>query len=269
MPSFQMMTAQGVKSLFGGGVTGFYKKDVWLKLGYSHKVGYSVGLGGVLGNVIIGYSYTHSTNLVGYNQGTHDVILGLRLGGSSKQGGGYGDLKEIDDLKNKNNELYETTDILKNKNEELKKEVEQNKKDILELRKQLSELNQGGGLSEEDRLMLMKLKSEFEVDAKELDKMNKTNEKDNNVSNAKFSSYDYCVIVGAYTDMENAKIGQDILKQQFGLETTIIGKENGKYLFLCSDFFESPKEVKAEFERLKKLDIEKYIIGEPWIYKAK
>jgi len=69
--------------------------------------------------------------------------------------------------------------------------------------------------------------------------------------------------------MENAKIGQDILKQQFGLETTIIGKENGKYLFLCSDFFESPKEVKAEFERLKKLDIEKYIIGEPWIYKAK
>lgn len=269
MPSARMLTAQGIKSLIGGGITGFYKKDFWLTLAYAHKVGYSVAIGGnISDNIIAGYSYSYSTNLVGYNQGTHDIILGLRFG--SGNSGGFSDLKAIEELKNRNNELYETTDFLKNKNDELIKEVEQNKKDLEKMKEDIVEMKQSSGLSEEDRLMLMKLKSDFEVDEKELEKLANREEKDKDqIPNAKFGSYDYCVIVGAYNNVENAKVGQKILKKEFGLETTIIAKEDGKYMYLCSDFFQTPEEVKAEFERLKKLNIEKYIIGTPWIYHSK
>ena len=121
-------TAQGLKPLWEGGITGFYKKDVWLTLRYMDKVGYSVSFGGFIAkNIIAGYAYTYSSSEIGaYNQGTHDVILGFRFG--SKNGGNGADQKAMDDLRKNNSELFETTAFLKNQYDQLKKDIELQKK---------------------------------------------------------------------------------------------------------------------------------------------
>jgi hypothetical protein len=144
--------------------------------------------------------------------------------------------------------------------------------------------------------MLQKMKEEHEVTLEELEQLKKnsrsqndsprenrkgndnpTSGTENNSGNntnpesgvKSFTQYNYCVIVAAYSNVENAQYGQRILKKRFGLETTIIGKEDGKYMYLCSDFFDDPRDVGKEFERLKKMKIEDYIIGSPWIYRSK
>ena len=132
VPFAMAKTAQGLKPLLEGGITGFYKKDIWLSLRYMHTVGYTVSLGGFIAkNIIAGYAYTYSTSEIGaYNQGTHDIILGFRFG--SKNGGNGADQKAMDDLRKNNSELFEATDFLKNQNDQMKKDIELQKKTLKE-----------------------------------------------------------------------------------------------------------------------------------------
>ena len=86
--------------------------------------------------------------------------------------------------------------------------------------------------------------------------------------NNSFKSNNYCVIAGAYKKLENAKLGQRILKRELNLQTYIIKKPNSKFYFVATDFFDNTKEIKKEHKRLKKMGIDKLINGATWVYKV-
>lgn len=259
MPSVQILTAQGLRSFVGGGITGFYKNDLWLTVAYKNKVSFSASIGGIVSkNVILAYSYSYSTNLVGYNQGTHDIILGYRFG--SKKTGSSGDLKAIDELRNKTFELYETTDMLKNENEKLRVELDSSKKDIQKLKDELEKLKSSSSLSSTEEKQIEEFRAKHEVKS-----FNTSNFYD---SDSTFRNEQYCVIAGAYKTVENAKLGQEILKREINLDTYLIKKPSSSFYFIATDFFDNMKDVTDEHKRLKALNIDKLINGATWVYKA-
>jgi len=203
-------------------------------------------------------------------------------------------------------EQSQELDRIEYENKKMQDEINANKQNITKLKEEIETLKKRAELSEDDIKMLNDIKLKYELSEDELNNRieNKTNNSSSNTQNTQNTNVDrnnenaeseevyelddddnidkveedslsnninsingkYCVIVGAYRDINLAKRGQQILRREINLETTLIMEETGYFFFICSDFFNSADEVVNEKQRLNELNIENYIIGKPWTY---
>lgn len=269
-------TAQGLPVQAEGNLLFNWKDMLWAGAGYRQNNSLVFSVAALLyDNIFIASSYEYYlSDLKAYGGTTFELSVGYRFHKSGNASDKSYDKRDLKNIEQTLQTYSEEIDRLKYENKELNTQLENSNKNMLEMKEEVERLKKNSGLSDEDKELIRQLKEKNQMSPEEMEKLLKEHQmseedETNFEANKKFTSYDYCVIVGAYKDIDNAKLGQQILRREFGLETTIIGQDNGKYLFLCSDFFTSPSEVKKEYERLKSLDIERYIIGEPWIYHAK
>ncbi|MBP7076184.1 MAG: PorP/SprF family type IX secretion system membrane protein [Bacteroidales bacterium] len=209
-------------------------------------------------------------------------------------------------MKRNMQEQSEQLDKLEYENKSMKDEIDNNKEQITILKEEIEQLKKRAELSDEDMKLLNDIKKNHEFVDTDYNSQDRSNDANNNSDsihqnptlNNNFNKTDnsnsqdsrnnrndneisainskqevtedisgqYCVIVGAYRDINYAKQGQKILQREINLETTLIREETGNFYFICSNFFDSKQEVQAEKERLHLLNIEDYIVGKPWTY---
>lgn len=261
-PSALARSVQGMPFIFEGSLTTKYDDLGWLTLRYRHKSGYSVGAGGVIADqVTIGYAYGFSSNdLVNYNVGTHELILGLKLSGN--KGGGDGNIsnKKLEQLEQQNNELFEKTDYLEKQNEALREELERQKEELknkvfgldqlkLELEKELEEWkNSNGGVG-----------SNTNTDS------NSAAESELGHATLKEDGEKY-VVIGATRSLASAKKYQTIISREYDESTSIVQNEKQTWYLIYTLKTESVDEAQKELKRVKKLNTKNIYVGKPWIY---
>lgn len=302
-PSVQFRTAEGMKALAEGGLTWFYKKEVWLAVKYADELGYTVIIGGVIAkNIVAGYAYTLSSNaMAAHNNGTHDIILGFRFG--NKAAGSAADQQAIEELKKKNNELYETTDYLKQSNEALKKELEEQKRAMKESIYGLDSLKKIMQSNQEELKGTIKDNREKFDNYPEANTSNKNQitpatslsidkvaaaDKNNSTSNAikrsvaketSNTSDDnkskenvaetgapgrIYIVVGAFKTLPATKEFQNIVLREYKEETKVVKSESETWYFIYTKSFDDKEEANKEIERTYNLDSKHIFTGIPW-----
>ncbi|HEV7232112.1 MAG TPA: PorP/SprF family type IX secretion system membrane protein [Bacteroidia bacterium] len=271
MPSFQMRAGQGLTPMLEAGVTGFYKNDAWVTLRYAYQTGYTFILGGVIAkNIIAGYAYTISaTSLGAYNNGTHDIIIGFRFGKTATSN--VADAKAMEDLKRKNEELYETADYLKNNNNDLKKEVDAQKKALKETIYGLDSLKKAMRADQEELKNLIRDNKEKmdhfpDKNPNGQTKPGSADSKDKTADEnpGKITAGSIYVVVGASKTLANAKEFQKIVLREYGEETKVIMSESGTWYFVYTASYDNKKLAAQELQRTSKLNVKGLFFGEPW-----
>lgn len=97
IPSFSYQRVPYLGNVFTGFVQGTYNNLVWLKSGYQSTNNVYVMAGFNVENIRIGYGYRINTGLfTTVAQGSHELTIGLKLGGKSKKSMFNPTLYEID-----------------------------------------------------------------------------------------------------------------------------------------------------------------------------
>lgn len=257
-PNFLMKGVQGIPFLLEGGVTGEYKKQVWLTARYKHKVGYNVAAGGVIAKqLILAYSYGISSNHIStQNSGTHEILLGYKFMKNTKSGDGASS-KDLNKLHEQNAELYEKVDYLNKENEQIREELEQQKKLLKEKVFGLDELNAEFEREQEAREEIVK-ENEFDID-KDLDA--------NNAEIKTIEDGQLYIIVGATRSAEQAKKFQKVVFREYKLMTKIIRNNNDTWYFVYSLQTQDINAARKELDRVRKMNNKNIFVGKPWMYK--
>jgi len=261
-PSVMLRSSLGITPQLDAGIMLKYKDFVWTNIGWRQNSCVYANIGGVVyHNVVVGGAYEYNLGSIsGFSGSSFEVIVGYRFGNKKSQtntGSGY-NKSDIKKLRKIAQQQSEEIDLLKSDNKQLSKEIKTNDADITELKEEIGRLKNWSELSAEDEKVIDKFKEQHEIKSF------------NNTAsiNSSFKSEQYCVIVGAYKEIKNAKLGQKILKRELNLQTYLIKKPGSLYYFIATDFFDNAEDIKKEHKRLKKMGIEKYINGNSWIYKA-
>ena len=161
-PLLLVRSAQGVRAQFDGNLKLAYQKMVWLNLTYRHNVAYAVSLGGIIENkILLGYTYElPSTDLANHSSGSHEIILGYRIGRASGQEN-LSD-RQLKKLQDAQDELFEKTDFLEQKNQKQDKQIEGQKKKLDEFIDGLQEWKDSMRL-DEDALRKFIEENEFKL----------------------------------------------------------------------------------------------------------
>lgn len=283
MPSVMVRTVQGMPLVYDGGVTGFYKKDAWINFRYGHQIGYTAGFGGVIAkNITAGYAYTYSAKgMAGYNQGSHDIIIGIRIQGGKKSTSDL-DPKTLQEIKERNNELLERTDFLNSQNENLQRELEEQKKALKEAIYGLDSLKKR---IENERESLEKFVKDNQASLDGGNAGGNSGNKNNNGTNTnnqgggstagasgnadKVIDGKVYVIVGAMTRLEDAKNFQQIVMREYKEETFIIKDKTDYWFLIYTKSFDKKEDAIQERTRADKIDALGIFVGKPWYYIAK
>ena len=261
-PSVMLRSSLGITPQLDAGIMLKYKDFVWTNIGWRQNSCVYVALGGVIyNNITLGGAYEYNLGSIsGFSGSSFEVIVGYSFGNKNSQtntSSGY-NKSDIKKLRKIAQQQSEEIDLLKSDNKQLSKEIRTNDADITELKEEIGRLKNWSELSAEDVKVIGEFKEQHEIKS-----FNNTDSINNS-----FKSEQYCVIVGAYKEIKNAKLGQKILKRELNLQTYLIKKTGSIYYFIATDFFNNAKDIKKEYKRLKKMGIEKYINGNSWIYKA-
>jgi type IX secretion system PorP/SprF family membrane protein len=278
MPSVIVRSTQGLAPLYEGGLTGYFKKFAWATFRYSNKVGMTASIGGIIAkNIVAGYAYSFNNNALGsYNQGSHDIVLGFRIG-SGKKGGSSIDEKELEELNRKNNELYEKTDYLKSENEQLRKDLDAQK---AAMKNSIYGLDSLKKIMEGDMDALQKLMKENEEKMKNYKGSgdngtgnNGTGSNGNVKVNAdgveEMQDGKVYIVIGAVTKLENAKKYQQMIKREYNEDTQIVQDDNQFWYFIYTKAFNTKDEAISERDRADKIDVKQIYIGDAWYYISK
>ncbi len=284
-PSVFMKGVQGVPFVFEGGITGTYKKIFWSTLRYSHNIGYTASIGGVISKqLVLGYSYNMSSSeLAAHNSGSHEILIGYRFGSNN---GGSGSNQEFKKLEEQNIELFENTDQLQIENEKIREELEDQRKKLKEAIYGLDELKK---VLEKERADREKMISEFEFKPSNnpsleneepnepeiiepeqsyssAEDQNPKEPEVNEDSSDKIVEGDLYVVVGATREMKEAQNFQKILTREYKLKTRIVRNSRASWFLIYTLETNDQKEANKELKRVKKVNTKDLYFGKPWIY---
>lgn len=266
-PIVMLRSAIGISPQIDAGAMVNYKDFVWANIGWRQNACAYIAIGGVVyDNITIGGAYEYNTGSISkFSGSTFEVIVGYTFGKGSTQsssGSGY-NKSDIKKLKKIAQQQSEEMDQLKSENKKLNKQLEKNNADITEMKEEIIRLKNSSNISKADQEIIDNFKKDHEVKSFG-EKTYNSSDKTNN----SFKSEQYCVIVGAYKEIKNAKLGQKILKRELSLQTYLIKKPGSSYYFIATDFLDNADDIKKEHKRLKELGIDELINGKTWVYKA-
>ena len=268
-PNIMLRSAIGINPQIDAGAMVKYKDFVWANVGWRQNACAYISLGGIVyNNITIGGAYEYNIGGISKFAGsTFEVIVGYTFGkgGTQASSGSAYDKSDIKQLKKIAQQQSEEMDQLKSDNKKLNQQIDKNNAEITQIKEEVNRLKNSSRLSIEDEEQIFDFKKEHEVKSFG----NKTSYNySTDSANSNFKSEQYCVIVGAYKEIKNAKLGQKILKRELELQTYIIKKPGSSFYFIATDFLDNATDIKKEHKRLKGLGIEELIIGKTWVYKA-
>lgn len=266
-PSVMVRSSLGISPQIEAGVFTKYKRKLWANLGWRQNACGYLSLGGIFyDNIMVGGTYEYNIGSIAkFSGSSFEIMIGYRFGKNSKTATDYSGTDNSDDIKQLKNiaqQQSETIDKLTSDNKKLSHNIKKNNRDITNLKEEVDRLKKSATLSQSNQSDVDKFKKEHEVKSF-------SNKFSSDSVIHQFDKEQYCVIVGAYKTIKNAKIGQKILKREINLKTYLIKKPGSSFYFIATDFFDNLNDVKTEYKRLKSLNIEKLINGEVWVYKAK
>jgi phage tail tube protein FII len=200
-------------------------------------------------------------NLKALSKGSFEITVGYRFG---KQKNSTLDYKqsstknEIEKLKDLTQQQFEIIDKLQVENEKLVTQLKENSDKVDSHEEEINRLRDQ---YEKDKAELDQVRIKYEVSLDQID------EKEQNENET--PEHKYFVVLGAYKKIADAKAFQRILMLNLQLNSELIEREDGKYIFVCSGSFNEKKGIKEEFKRLKKLDLDAFISGNVWIHQVK
>ena len=263
-PQLIVKNVQGMPVQFDVGAYINWRNQGWFGLNYQHNYGVSISAGGLLyDKYIISYSYDIPTgNIAGFTQGSHEFLIGIRLFNNNNQ---YQQdrLKrnELNHLKKLSQEQYEQIEKLEDENKQLKTKVDSTAKDVHQQRKEIKKLKE---IYKKDRPKINKTIKKYRISLDDLEKMDLSEKSENK---------QFYVVLGAYLKLKDAKFFQRVMERETGLETRVHKRPDGKYYFVYSEAYKKQKKTKtdiiSELRLLKRLDLDKYINGNIWIYHEK
>jgi type IX secretion system PorP/SprF family membrane protein len=300
-PEIQARSAVGLPLQLDAGINVDVMNVMMARIGYRHNSSVYMGVAfNVYDDLIIGCAYDYSIGeIANFSGATYELILGYKIGRTRESSAADYEYKKDNKIIKRNiQEQSQDIDRIEHESQKMQNEIEANQQYITELKEEIESLKERAALSDEDLNLLNEIKENYEVGEDELNKriengvdnnsIDTTNQEQNSdliddentnainegtetiINDAKVddnsSKAKYCVVVGAYRDIELAKKGQQILRREINLETSLIMESSGYFYFICSDFFDSPEGVVLEKERLQKLGVENYIVGKPWTY---
>ncbi len=265
-PCVMVRSSLGITPQIDAGVFLKYKEKLWTNLGWRQNACAYATVGGIVyDNIIVGGSYEYNLGSIAkFSGSSFEVIVGYRFGSAQNTIATISDISDadIDQLKTIAQQQSEKVDQLVSDNKKLKKTIQGNQKEITRMKEEIDRLKKSSVISPVEQNDIEQFKQEHEV------KTFGTNQNTDSAT-AGFNQEQYCVIVGAYKTIKNAKIGQKILKREINLQTYLIKEPGSSFYFIATDFFDDFKDVKAEYKRLKGLNVGKFINGNVWVYKAK
>ncbi len=284
-PSIIGWSTIGLPLQIDGGLNVFYKDIVFSRIGYRHNSNIYMALAfNLYEELTVGCGYEYSIGqLSGYSGGTYEVIIGYKFNQRAydKFDNSYSKNKKEAKRIRENIEVQsQKLDELLYNNSELEEKIEKNTREINSIKEEIDNLKNDAKLSEEDLEILKKIQEKHDSqDNYEYgtENLNSSMQEDNNNNilhyNNDTTNYDIIkdninchLIVGAYRNIENAKIGQKILLREINLKTTIIQDAAKYFYFISSGTFDNQSDILDEKQRLHQLNIENYIIGFPWVY---
>ena len=288
IPSLYLKGVQGMPVFFEGAISGMYKKKIWGTLKYHHKIGYSAMAGAsITKQVLLGYSFGFSSREIGtQNSGTHEILIGYKIGNSN--GGGSGSDLDLKRLEEQNVELFEKTDALELENLLIKEDLEKQKQLLKEKIYGLEELKKA---LEKERVDREKMMSEYEYKPKNNDSVAETQATEateatevtqatevtevteatsapqtNEDSSDKIVEGDLYVVVGATREMKEAQNFQKIVAREYKLKTRIVRNAKGTWFLIYTLETKNTKAADTELKRVKKVNTKDIYFGKPWIY---
>ena len=287
MPSIYIKGAQGTPFIFEGAISAEYKKKFRGTLKYHHDIGYSAMIGAnITKQLLLGYSYGISSQEIGtQNSGTHEILIGYKIGKAGSGGGGSD--ANFRKLEEQNAELYERTDALEQDNLTIKEELEKQKALLKEKIYGLEELKKA---LEKERADREKMISEFEfkpsinpsleneepIEPETIEEPEESspsqedqNPKEpevNEDSSDKIVEGDLYVVVGATREMKEAQNFQKILTREYKLKTRIVRNSRASWFLIYTLETNDKKEANKELKRVKKVNTKDIYFGKPWIY---
>ncbi len=292
-------TPQGIRGQFDGNLKVAYNDAAWINLAYRHQVGYAASVGGIIDRkIIVGYTYEMpSTQLMNYSTGTHEIVLGIKLGsGASSDNASDAELRKI---KERQNELLERTDYIEEHNKQQDKQIEKNQKEIKEIidgleewkkiqEAQAEELkkfiqensfnpneNNGSGESENGGSNKNGNEPSSSSNGNSGNQNSSDLEGNSNTSSA-IDSLDvmdtednsYYIVVGACRKLENAKKFQKMVMREYELETRVLRNKRDTWYLIYTEQVFSKEEANFVLKIARQQDKKGLYVGKPWIYKT-
>lgn len=188
-----------------------------------------------------------------YTSGSHELVIGYRFIGEKKSKLKSSEQKiDVASIRNLSQQQSEEIDKLTSKND-------LNQKAITELKEEIERLK--AFRPPEDNREFEDFITKHKVSLDDID-LEIDTQKIETLSEVTGAS-EYYVIVGAYYKLEHTKLLQQILKRELNLSTRVFQRQDSKYFFVYTTGFDNKEEIKKELERLEKMQITKYVSGQP------
>lgn len=288
-PQIIMRSVQGMPVQFDVSAYLNWQGLAWFGLTYKHHFGVNFSLGGIVyDKFIAGYSYSLSTgNIANYTNGSHEVVLGLRLFSKSSGNNRKKTDEEYQRYQQASQEQYEKIEKIEQENEDLKSKVKSTEQ---KLAQQKQEINRLKKIYERDEEGIKEAIEKYKISIDELEEVEASGKDDikgtgtDNTQNtgkddthatgkgSGLNKKDYYVVLGAYYNLKDAKLYQRILEREAGLKTSVVQRDDGKYFFVYTTGYNRmpnlQKDIKRELRHINRLNIDQYINGNVWIYDA-
>jgi len=276
-PDVIARTVLGLPLQFETGINMKYHDLIWSSAGYRPNSCVYLNLGGkILQNLTLSGAYEYNLGNFGSFTGpSWEIAIGYRFerNHQSVNQPVYQDNKIMDNLNRNMQQQSENIDKLVYENQLLEEKIKDNGQKIAGLKEEIERFKQEASFNKAEiqQLKAFRQRNEAKVEdtitafTGETEMIVKdTVEKSLFPPGSRFN-----VIVGAYKTIKTAKNGQQILLREFGLSTSVIKNPESSFYFIATRQFENYSNVKTEYNRLKKLDVEQVINGEIWVYEKK
>lgn len=275
-PNLIVRTALGLPAQLDLGVNTNYNNRMWSGIGYRQNSCIYLNLGGVIyNNITLSGAYEFNMgNIRRFSGPSFEVVLGYRINnGKSKATSApvlYNDRKDIENINRTMQAQSESIDKITYENNVLKKEIKKNNEEITALKEEIDRFKELIALTAEEQREIEQFKEKYEVKIEDNRQVTDTGSNSVIPDSSEFSeNKELKVIVGAYKTIKQAKLGQQVLMREYGLETFIIKDPESSFYFIAFDKFKQYDDINKEFNRLKKMGIEKTVNGNIWLYKAR
>ena len=247
---------EGRAPQFDANVVFSYDDVLWLSGAYRHEI----GIGGSVGfrfddQFTIGYSYEFpNSDLSILGAGTHEFLFGIRLSGKQSTGSTSGSganfkRRDIESIQEENKEQFEKISQLEQEKDQRENEIRQTESlvdrqqvEILKLKQTILQLQ--GDIDE------LKTRNQFLPEKEDLD------------NDAK-----YYLVVGAFRELENAKIFQKIIKREGALDTKVIQNNRQTWYLIYTEEVTDTNQISNKIEEVRNSSIADLLVGTPWVFK--
>ena len=270
-PIILLQSVQGIPFSYEGNLLFDFKNKFFLNFNYSHQISSGISASILLDDAIqLSYTFELPTkSLQSYGFNSHEISLKFLM----HKNNDLLIMKDIENLKNQSNQLFEKTDFMEQNQIKSNLNVENNRDSINALKDSLNSIVFG----------LENVIKNLKYDKSDLDSIIKYYSKniindstlDNNIYKEQVQSSQldstqlnrtYYVIIGSFKELKNAMDFKQIFIREYNLESKILTDKNKSWYYLYTNSSSNLDSLRGRLKELQIIDVKEIISQNPWIY---